>query len=97
MLYLGLGFLWPNQAIAYRAAMALLAVAAIETFQLTGIPANLAQRPDPFSRTLARALGTHFSWLDMLAYPFGVIPTALWQCRQSLIAKSTAPTYPFGV
>lgn len=81
MLYVGLGFLWPSQPISSRTTMALLAVAAIEVFQLTGIPANLAQHPNSLSQLVSRALGTHFGWLDMLAYLFGVIPAALWQYR----------------
>lgn len=46
---------------------------AIELFQLTGIPAAMVQQANPLAIRLAgRLLGTHFSFLDLLAYAVGI-------------------------
>ena len=60
--------------VAFWASAVLLA---IECFQLTGVPASLAQHPQLAVRLLARLLGTEFSWLDLLAYAVGIAAMAL--------------------
>jgi hypothetical protein len=54
---------------ANRAALsAVILMTAIETFQLTLIPAHLAQSANLTTRIVARLMGTYFSWLDLVAY-----------------------------
>jgi len=51
---------------------AVVTMAAIECFQLTGIPAGMV-RSDSFAMKIAgRLLGTEFGWLDLLAYAVGI-------------------------
>lgn len=49
-----------------------VAMVAIESFQLTGIPAHLLASDYLPVRLCARLLGTEFSWLDLLAYAAGI-------------------------
>jgi hypothetical protein len=72
LLYLCVTCLWPKKSPAWRATVSTITVAAIETFQLTGIPHQLSQSGSTPLNLLSRALGTHFSWLDMLAYIAGI-------------------------
>lgn len=58
------------------ALWAAAAMAAIECFQLTGIPAGLWRSGDPVLRVLARVLGTEFSGWDLLAYGVGILGMA---------------------
>ena len=83
MLYLGFGILWPNQRHWKRAVLATISVTSIELFQLTGIPATLAQQPSTAAKLLATALGTRFSWLDLLAYLPGIAIPTFWQHLKS--------------
>jgi hypothetical protein len=54
---------------ANRATLsAVILMTAIETFQLTLIPAHLAQSANLTTRIIARLMGTSFSWLDLVAY-----------------------------
>ena len=64
--------------VALAAAIVMLA---IELFQLTLIPAALAQSNHLPLRLAARLLGTHFSPLDLLAYAAGIAPLALLETR----------------
>ncbi|MFN8939896.1 MAG: DUF2809 domain-containing protein [Acidobacteriota bacterium] len=57
--------------IPLAAALILLA---IESFQLTGIPAALSRSDHLPIRLTARLLGTHFHWADLLAYALGILP-----------------------
>jgi hypothetical protein len=61
--------------VALWSAVILLA---IECFQLTGVAAGLSRSPHLPFRLLARALGTHFSPLDLLAYAAGLAPFAIF-------------------
>lgn len=79
MLYLGLGLLWPEQSIVKRSLAAMALVGAIELFQTSGIPQSISDHPSLILRLLAIALGTQFSWLDMLAYAVGIGAAAFWQ------------------
>lgn len=45
---------------------------AIETFQLTGIPAHMLASENQITRICARLMGTQFSLLDLLAYGVGI-------------------------
>lgn len=54
------------------AALAMTVMAAIETFQLTRIPAHLLASQHLLARLAGRLLGTEFSWLDLLAYAAGI-------------------------
>jgi hypothetical protein len=58
-----------RQHVAAATAITMLA---IELFQLTGIPATMAQNESLLLRVCARLLGTHFSLLDLLAYTAGI-------------------------
>ncbi|MCX6590298.1 MAG: DUF2809 domain-containing protein [Acidobacteria bacterium] len=54
------------------APVAALAMAAIELFQLTGIPARLFASESLVVRLIARLMGTEFSVLDLAAYAVGI-------------------------
>jgi len=72
MLYLGFAFIWPSQKIVVRLTLAAMAVATIECFQLTGIPLQLRNSGNSLAKFVSIVLGTHFSWLDMVAYVVGL-------------------------
>ena len=57
---------------AWNAGLAMAAMIAIECFQLTGIPAELAASASLAMRVAGRLLGTQFSWLDIVAYAAGI-------------------------
>ena len=54
------------------AALAMAVMAAIETFQLTRIPAHLLASQYLLVKLAGRLLGTEFSWLDLLTYAAGI-------------------------
>jgi hypothetical protein len=58
--------------IARVAVWAAVAMAAIEFFQLTGVPADMLRSASLAVRACARLLGTEFSVLDLLAYAVGI-------------------------
>ena len=66
MVYCILRWIWeaPPRKLA-QASMVVMT--AIEAFQLTGLASGL----------VGRVLGTHFSWLDLLAYAVGIV-FSLW-------------------
>ena len=64
-----------NRAATFSA----LLLTAIETFQLTGLPAQLLQSAHLSVRLIARLIGTQFSVLDLLAYAIGLITIHLLQ------------------
>lgn len=78
MVYLLLSIAWRGGSIAAKAALAGAIMVAIETFQLTGIPARLARSTSLFARLLAIALGTSFSWRDLAAYAVGIVFVAVF-------------------
>ena len=69
MVYVILRLVWRATAVAVPA---MVVMAAIESFQLTGIPANMAGSEHVWVRICARLLGTEFSFWDLLAYAVGV-------------------------
>jgi hypothetical protein len=58
------------------ALWAAVALAAIECFQLTRIPAAMFRSEYLAVRAFARLLGTEFSFLDLLAYAVGIASLA---------------------
>ena len=82
LLYLCISFIWPKKSLLWRATISTIAVAAIEFFQLSGIPHQLGQSGSTPLKLLSRALGTHFSWLDMLAYLAGIAFVVLLGLRK---------------
>jgi hypothetical protein len=54
------------------AAGAAVLMAAIESFQLTGIPARMLASGNGLTRVVARLLGVQFGWADLLAYAVGI-------------------------
>jgi hypothetical protein len=63
-------FVWPRLTPAKAGGIAITFCWLIETFQLTGVPAVLAE-----GSLLARlVLGSRFDWLDLAVYPAGVLP-----------------------
>ncbi|MCQ3972426.1 MAG: DUF2809 domain-containing protein [Anaerolineae bacterium] len=71
--YLGLSLIWPRGAILAKAFLTVVYVVAIETFQLTLIPAQLSQSDSLAIRLFAYVvLGSRFSGWDLLAYGIGI-------------------------
>ncbi len=71
--YLGLSLVWPRGAILAKAFLTVAYVVAIETFQLTPIPAQLSQGESLAIRLFAYVvLGSRFSGWDLLAYGIGI-------------------------
>ncbi len=64
---------------------------AIEAFQVTGVPASMLARPEMGTKIFARLLGTHFSFLDVLAYFIGLLCTWLVDSRASSNFRSSTP------
>src|SRR3954451_10704300 len=54
------------------AVCAIVAMAAIELFQLTMIPAHMLASEHLIMRVCARLIGVEFSFLDLLAYAVGI-------------------------
>jgi hypothetical protein len=65
MIYAILRLWWTSRAAAVGAAAAMIA---IELFQLTAIAAHLLTSEHLIVRIIARLMGTHFSYVDVLAY-----------------------------
>ncbi|MEN0085343.1 MAG: DUF2809 domain-containing protein [Leifsonia sp.] len=85
-------------AVAVRARPAVVATvataicAAVEVFQLTGVPAALAQTVP----VAALVLGTTFQWSDLLAYLLGAVAAALVDgvSRRAAGSSRGAPSSP---
>ena len=71
MVYAMIGLFWRATPLR-RAIAAMLIMTAIETFQLTLIPAHLLAGPNVIVRLAARLMGTEFSVRDLLAYVAGI-------------------------
>ena len=65
--------IWPSGALARKAFWTAVYVVAIETFQLTPIPARLGHSDSLVIRLFAYVvLGSSFSGWDLLAYGVGL-------------------------
>lgn len=64
---------------------------AIEAFQLTGIPISMMASPQLPTVMLARLLGTHFSFVDLLAYLFGILGLWLIDLYSVLSSRNSTP------
>jgi hypothetical protein len=67
LLYVVVAFIAPQLRAAVVAPIAFAVCAAVEVFQLTGIPAHLAGTVPG----AALVLGTTFQWTDLVAYAIG--------------------------
>jgi hypothetical protein len=67
LVYAILRLRWRSVALP---SMAIMTV--IELFQLTMVPARMLASEHVIVRTCARLVGTEFSFLDLLAYGFGI-------------------------
>jgi hypothetical protein len=72
MIYLLLSVVRPSMVIWQKAALAAGVMLAIEAFQLSLIPARLARSDSLALRLVAIALGTTWSWWDIVAYAVGI-------------------------
>jgi hypothetical protein len=77
--------------IARVTVWTVVAMAAIEFFQLTRIPAALFRSACPAVRACGRLLGTEFSVLDLLAYAVGIGCLAAIDRGKSRIDPQTGP------
>jgi hypothetical protein len=79
MIYAGVFVLWPAMPPVRAGLGAVGFCWAVEFFQLTGVPAALAERSLP-----ARlVLGSQFDWVDVAWYPVGVVPLVLiWRATR---------------
>ncbi len=69
MVYALLRVLWSRVSVIVPAAIVMIA---IELFQLTGIPARMVASGHLALYFVGRLLGTHFSFVDLLAYGVGI-------------------------
>lgn len=73
MVYAGVVLVAPRMAPVWSGAIAVGCCWLVETFQLSGIPAELATH----SRLARLVLGREFDWADLAWYPVGVVPLVL--------------------
>jgi len=66
--YLGIALVFRRQLPVVVAVLALLFCCAVETFKLTGIPAEYG----PYSIFIRWTLGTTFAWHNLACYVLGV-------------------------
>ena len=86
LVYLALSLAWRDGPVVKKVAFAGALMLVVETFQLTRIPARLAQSDSLLLRLLAVILGTAFSWRDIAAYATGIALIALFD-RYMLLRK----------
>ncbi len=70
MVYVILRLVWRGAAVVVPTALVMIA---IELFQLTLIPAQMAASAHPIVRLGARLIGTEFSFLDLASYIVGIV------------------------
>ncbi len=71
-IYLVLAMAFPERRPAERAALTTVAVLAVESFQLTGWPADWRADGSPVLRFISVVLGAKFGWWDIVAYLVGI-------------------------
>lgn len=92
LVYLLVALAWPRLRPRWPAAIAFTFSAAVEFFQLTGIPADLAQRVP----VVSLVLGERFGWLDIASYAAGAITAALIDLAVSRSGRPPARSEPGG-
>lgn len=94
LLYVVVAFVAPRGRVAVVTAAAFALCAAVEVFQLTGIPAALAETVPP----VALVLGTTFQWTDLVAYALGAVAAGAVDALSRRAAGSSrgARTTPSG-
>ena len=75
LIYAGLFVLWPALPPVRAGLIAVGFCWVVEVFQLTGIPATLAEH----SLVARLVLGSSYDWVDLAWYPAGVVPLVLIQ------------------
>ncbi len=83
LIYLLVAMAWPQLRPWWPAAIAFTFSTAVEFFQLTGVPAELADRVP----VVALALGERFGWLDIVAYAGGAVGAAVVDGMQGRLAR----------
>ena len=83
LLYLLLSLFWGQGRPLKKAAICSILMLLIETFQLSHIPLQFWYSANPGLRALSVVLGTHFSWLDIVAYFVGILGIYLVDCIYS--------------
>lgn len=90
--YLALSLLWSEGAVTAKALLTAVYVVAVETFQLTPVPARLNQSANPAVRAFAYVvLGSVFGWWDMVAYLIGIGGISL---ADKLFLRRAEPSRP---
>lgn len=88
MTYAGMLLLWPRLRPVPAGLLAVAWCTAMETFQLTGVPAALSAHS-----LLARlVLGVQFDPVDLLWYPMGVVPLVVLHARAPFVGALTGKT-----
>jgi len=92
LLYVVVAAIAPRASARTVALLAFAACAAVEVFQLSGIPAQLAQTLP----AAALVLGTTFQWTDLLAYALGAAAAGMVDVvsRREAGSSRGAPTTP---
>jgi hypothetical protein len=73
LVYLLLSFVWTRAMPRTRLWLTTLIMLLIEAFQLTGIPLRFRGSESVALRVFAFALGTTFSFFDIIAYLAGIV------------------------
>jgi len=92
LVYLLVALARPQLRPWWPAAIAFGFSAAVEFFQLTGIPAELAQRVP----VVSLVLGERFGWLDIASYLLGAVTAALVDAAISRPTRRRAGSEPRG-
>ncbi len=72
MVYALLSLQWQTAPLR-KGIASMVFMTALELFQVTRIPAHLLTQDNFILRTIARLLGTEFSFLDLFAYATGIV------------------------
>ncbi len=73
LVYLLISLVWAGAAPLTKLLFAMLIMILIEAFQLTGIPLSFRRSESLALQILAIALGTGFSFWDIIAYLAGIV------------------------
>lgn len=92
LVYLLVALAWPRLRPWWPAAIAFGFSSAVEFFQLTGIPAELAERMP----VVSLVLGERFGWLDIASYACGALAAALVDVTVSRPQRRSVGSGPRG-